>query len=112
MLGRDRDRLAEAKLIGFERAGLRRPALAFVGDQDRRLAGTAHQFGESVVYRRRPDPRVDQEEDRVSAGKRGGGLSLHAARQAIRRRLLQTGGIDQGEGEVAERRTVPRGGRG
>ncbi len=106
MLGRNRDRLAEAKRIGFERARLRRPPLALVGDQDRGLAGAAHQIGEGVVDRRRPDARIDQEEDRVGGGKRRGGLRLHAAREAFRRRLLEAGGVDHGEGEIAERRAA------
>ena len=74
VLGRDRDRIAEAELIGFERAGLAGPALALVGDHDHRLAGAAHEIGECAVDRRQARARIDQEQDRVGAGDRRLGL--------------------------------------
>ena len=54
VLGRDRDRLAEPELVGLEHAGPRCPALALVGDQDRRLARAAHEIGKRAVGRQRP----------------------------------------------------------
>src|SRR5262245_66235324 len=61
VFGRDGDRLAEAKLVGLEHAGLAGAALALVGDENRGLARFAHKIGERAVGRRRPRARVDQE---------------------------------------------------
>ena len=112
VLGGDRDRFAEAEFVGFEHAGPRRPALALVGDQDRRLAGTAHEIGKRAIGRQRAGARVDQEQDRIGARDRGLGLLLHAAAQAFRRGLFEAGGVDHGEAEIAEPRRGPRAGRG
>ena len=104
MLGRDRDRIAEAEPIGLDEAGFRRPALALVGDQDRRLAGPAHQIGKGAVGRRRSGARVDQEEHRVGGGDGGLGLRLHAAGEAFGGGLIEAGGVDHREGEIADPR--------
>ena len=112
MLGRDRDRIAEPERIGFADAGLRGAAFALVRHQDRRLAGAAHEVGKGAVDRHRAGARIDQEQDRVGRGDRGLGLRLHAAGEARRRGLLEAGGVDRGEGEIAEPRARPRGGRG
>ena len=104
VLGRDRDRFAEAKFVGLEHAGPRRPALALVGDQDCRLARTAHEVGKRAVRRQRARAGVDQEQDRIRARDRGLGLLLHTAAQAFRRGLFEAGGVDDGEAEIAELR--------
>ena len=62
VLGRDRDRLAEAESIGLDRAGVAGRALGLVGDEDDRLAERAQHRGEMPVERRHAGARVDQEQ--------------------------------------------------
>jgi hypothetical protein len=72
--GRDRHRLAEAKLEGFIEPGLAGTALGLVGAHDDRLAGAAHDLGELAVDRREPCPGVDQQQTHVAGGNRLFGL--------------------------------------
>ena len=106
VLGGDGNRLAEAELIGFEHAGLRRSALALVCDQDRGLARPAHEIGKIAVRRRCPRSNIDQEQHRVGSCDGGRGLLLHATRQALRRSLLETCRVDHREGEIAQPRAA------
>ncbi len=87
-------------------AGVRRPAFALVGDHDHRLAGAAHQIGEGVVGRQQPGARVDHEQHRVGGCDRGRGLRLHPAGEACGRGLVEAGGVDHREGEIAELRAA------
>ena len=102
VLGRNRDRVAEAERIGVQPPALAGGAFHLVGDQHGRLAGLAHQLGEHAVDPGRTGARVDHEEDRVGLPDRGLGLRPHAAGEAFGRGLLEPGGIDHGEIEVAE----------
>ena len=106
MLGRDRDRLAEPKLVGFEHAGPSCPALALVGDHDGGLARSAHEIGKNSIFRHRACARIDQEQYRIGGGKRGLGLLLHARGQAFGRGLLEARRVDHGEVEIAEPRAA------
>ncbi|ESY17342.1 hypothetical protein X750_22630 [Mesorhizobium sp. LNJC394B00] len=49
VLGRDRDRLAEAEFPGLQHAALGALGLGLVGDQHDRLAGFAHDLGKGAV---------------------------------------------------------------
>ena len=102
MLGADRDRFAEAERIGFERARSAGPALALVGDQDRRLAGLAHEIGKGAILRRRAGARIDKKKHRIGLRDRGRRLRLHSRRQAFAFGVFEAGGIDRFEGQIAE----------
>ena len=102
MLRRDRQRIAEAELVGFEPAGLARFALALVGGDDRGLARLADQIGEHPIIRHQTGAPIDQEEHRVGLFDRRLGLLDHAAGQARGRRAFEARGVDRGEFEVAE----------
>ena len=106
MLGRDRDRLAEPKLVGFEHAGRSCPALALVGDHDGGLAGSAHKIGKNSIFRHRACARIDQEQYCIGGSKRGLGLLLHAPGQAFGRGRLEARGVDHGELKIAEPRAA------
>ena len=104
MLGRERDRIAEAEpegLVGLQVAG---PALGLVGQQDHGLARPAHEVGEVPVVRGHADARVDDEQDRVGISQRLLGLRAHASGQGRRFGLLESGRVDDREAEVAEAR--------
>ena len=102
VLGRQRDRLAEAEFVRFKPARFAGGAFHLVGDQHGRLAGLAHDGGEGAVDRRRPGARIDHEEHRVGLRDRGLGLRPHAAGETVGRRLFEPGGIDDGEVEIAQ----------
>ncbi len=102
MLRRDRHRLTEAEVVAFERAGSARAALALVGDENGRLAGTPQQVDEGAIGRHHPGAGIDDEEHRVGRRDRSLGLGAHAAGQAFARGVLEAGGVDDGEGEIAE----------
>ena len=78
MLGRDRDRFAEAQLPGFQEARPRPPRLGLVGNQNDRLAGAAHHVGEGRVVGHQPRLGVDDEQDEVSLADGDLGLGAHA----------------------------------
>ena len=65
MLGRDRDRLAEAQAMRFGQAVLAGAALALVGDQDHLGGALAQPVGEALVERQDAGARVDQEQHDV-----------------------------------------------
>ena len=106
VLGGDRDRLAEAEVEGLQRARGAGLALGFVGDEDDRLAGGAQHGGEMPVERRDAGARVDEEEADVGGPHRRLGLHPHAAGEALRRGLVEAGGVDGGEAEAAEPRVA------
>jgi len=62
----------------------------------------AHRGGEMPVGPGDPYAGVDHEQDRVAVGERGLGLRAHATRERCRVALLQPGGVDDGEFQIAE----------
>ncbi len=102
MLGRNLDRLAEAQRIGFHCSDFAVLALGLVGDQHHRLVGAAREVGKGAVVRRQPHPCVDHEQQRIGQIDRGLGLLLHPCRQRALGALVEAGGIDHGEFEVAQ----------
>ena len=79
-------------------------ALRLVGDQDDRLADRAQHLGEMPVERRHAGAGVDQEQ--ADVGRAHGGLGLGRIRPArlSGRGVVEAGGVDGGELEVAEPR--------
>ncbi|MHC2559097.1 hypothetical protein ACVIVD_001091 [Bradyrhizobium liaoningense] len=102
MLGRNLDGIAEAERKGLHRAGIAMLALALVGDQQHRLVGLAGEIGEGAIGGRETNAGIDDEEQRVGLRDRGFGLLLHARGQRALGAFVETGGIDDGELEVAE----------
>ena len=102
MLGRDRYRLAETESVGLEPTRFAGSALTLVGHEDDRFARFARDIRERMIRRNRPGARVDHEEDGIGLFDGRFGLGPHAAGQAFRSGLLQSGGIDHGEVDVAE----------
>ena len=111
MLGRNLDRLAEAQRVGFHRAGIALLALALVGDQHHRLVGAAREIGKAAIVRRQPGARVDHEHQGIGKRDRGLGLLLHPRGQRALGALVEAGGVDQREFEIAETPLRLRGGR-
>jgi len=103
VLGGDRDRLAEAEREGLVVAGVAGVALAFVGDQDHRLARPAQRLGDGLVAGGEAGLAVDDEEDRVGVGDGGLGLRRHAAGQRLGLLVLEACGVDDAEEQRAER---------
>ena len=112
MLGGEGDRLAKAETEHLVDARLPRGAFRLVGDDDDRLVGAAHGLREMLVGGGEAGARVDHEQDRVAIDERCFRLRAHAARERFRFTLLETGGVDDGEGKVRESCPRPRGGRG
>ena len=102
VLGRDADRIAETKLIGFQHPGAAALALGLVGDDDHRLAGAPHQIGKGAVVRHRSGLRIEHEEHRVGLLDRQLGLRQHAAGEALGVGLFEARGVDDGEVQIAE----------
>ena len=102
MLGGQRDRLAEAKTEGLVNAVAPRAAFGLVGDDDDRLAGAAQTLRKMPIGRGEAGARVDHEQDRVAIHERGFRLRAHAPGERVRIALLETGGVDDGEGEIGE----------
>ena len=97
MRRRDRDRLAQAELIGFEPAGLGGLPLAFVGEQDHRALRFAQVPGEDHVVGGDAGARIDQEQHHIGGGHGTFGLRPHAPFERVGRRVFEPCGIDQGE---------------
>ena len=102
MLGGNLHGIAEAERVGFHRADLAVLAFGLVGDQHHRLVGAAGEIGKGAVVRRQPDARVDHEHQRVREPNRGFGLLLHPRGQRALGALVEAGGVDDGEFEIAE----------
>ncbi len=60
------------------------------------------EISEGAVHRRNACTGIDEKHDRVGRGDRSFGLLLHARRQAVGRGLLEPGGVDHREFEIAE----------
>jgi hypothetical protein len=66
MLGRERQRLAEAEVERLVCARLAGPALRLVGDEQDRFARASYRLGEMPIDRGETGARVDEKEDRVT----------------------------------------------
>ena len=102
MLGRNRHGFAEAQFPGLQHAALRAARLGLVGDQNHRLAGPAHDFGEGAVVRHQAGLGVHQEENEIGFLDGDLGLQAHAARQRPSRRVFEAGRVDHIEKDVVE----------
>jgi hypothetical protein len=58
-------------------------ALGLVGDEDHRLTGTAHKFGQRTVGRQDAGARIDHEHHRIGLGDGGFGLRPHAPEERL-----------------------------
>ena len=101
VLGRNRNRIAKAELIGLNGV-LSGTQLALVGDDDDGLAGAPHHIGELPVDRRQAGTHIHQEQHRVGALDRGGGLLHHAADKSIRSAFVEARGVDHRKRKIAE----------
>ena len=79
-------------------------ALALVGDQDHLVGALAQPAGEALVERQDAGARVDQEQHDVGAVDGALGEAAHARLERLAADRLPAGGVEQGEGEVAELR--------
>ncbi len=104
VLGRERERFAEAQAVGVGNGRLLRAAFALVGDEDHGLAGAAQRLGDDLVARRHAVARIEGEEADVRVGNRRHGLRRHARGKAAVGAFLEPRRVDQLEGQRAERR--------
>ena len=109
MLGRYRHGRPEAEREGVQTAGIRRPALALVGDKYQRRRAFAQEDGELLVERRDARTRVDQQQGHIRLGSGAFGPGRACARAARgRRRGLETGGIPHPKAQGSEARHALR----
>ena len=104
MLGRNFYGIAEAERVGFHRADFAVLTLGLVGDQDHRLVGAAREVGKGTIVRGQPSTRVDHEHQGVGERDCGFRLLLHPRRERAASAFVETGGIDDGEFEIAKPR--------
>ena len=104
VLGGDRDRLPETELICLQQAGLGGPPLALVGDDNRGLAGFAHEISKGAVGRCRACAGINEEHHCISGSDGGPRLLLHAGGQALRSSLFEARRIDGDERQVTQPR--------
>ncbi len=102
MGGGDLDRLAEAQRIGVQRPGLAGLALGLVGQHDHRLSAAPQRVGEDVVQLGDPLAGVDHEQAEFCFLDGLLGLDLHAGGEALVGDVLEAGGVDQLQIEVAQ----------
>jgi hypothetical protein len=102
VLARNRNRFAQAQLVGFADARLAGFALGLVGGDDHRLAATAQQGGEHFIQRGDAFAGVVDEQRDVRFLDGQLGLMTHARLQAFVRDVLEAGGVDQFQVQVAE----------
>ena len=102
MFGRKRHRLAKPQIEAFERARRAGAPLGLVGDEDQWLIRAANEIGEEAIGRRQTGARVEHEEYRIGEVERRCGLRAHPAGQGGAVALLQSGGVDDLEGEIAQ----------
>ena len=102
VLGRDLDGIAEAERESLHRAGIAMLAFALVGDEQHRLVGLAGEIGEGAIVGREAHAGIDHEEQRVGLCDRGLRLLLHAGGQRALGALIEAGGVDDREVEIAE----------
>jgi hypothetical protein len=97
VLGRDRDRVAEAEPERLVGAGHPRHALGLVGKHDYRLSRTAGEFGEGLVGGQDAGARIDNEENEIGFRDRGFGLRPHAPEQRALVGFFEAGRVDDSE---------------
>jgi hypothetical protein len=102
MFGGERNGFAEAHTPGIGDAALALPAFALVGAQNDRLAGFAEQLGEALVQRRHAFAGVEQEDTNIGLADGDLGLPAHARFQRTVGDIVEAGGIDQLEFEIAQ----------
>ena len=90
----------------LRQAGLAGAALAFVGDQDHLAGALAQPVGEGLVERQHAGPRVDQEQHHGRGVDGAFGEAAHARLERLAADRLPAGGVEQGEGEIAELRLL------
>ncbi len=100
--GADLQRLAEAQGVGLQRTGLAGLALGLVGQDDHRLAAAPQGLGEDVVELGHPLARVEHEEAEFGLLDGLLGLGLHPRGEALVGDVLESGGVDQLQVQVAE----------
>jgi hypothetical protein len=102
MLGGNLHGIAEPKRVGFHCAEFAMLALSLVGDQHHRFVGAPRKIGEGAVGGREASARIDHKHQRIGLRDRGLRLLLHPRRQRALGAFVETGGVDDGEGEIAE----------
>ncbi len=103
MLGRDRHGLAEPQREGLEDAAGAGTPLGLVRHQHHRRLAAAQPIGEMAVDRRDADARVDDKQSDVGLLQRARRLLLHARAEAAGLGLVEPGGIDDAEAQIAQR---------
>ena len=106
VFGGDRHRLAETEVPGFQSPGVAHAALGLVGDHDHRLVRAAQHLGEELVECDHTVPGVDDEEHDLGLGDSQLGLAAHPRLQALVGDVLEAGGVDEHQVEIAQ---PPRG---
>ena len=104
VLGRERDRIAEAERVAFIQPVIARAALGLVGDQHHRDRAFAQVPPDFLVHRGEPGAGIDHEQRDVRADQRSLGLCAHPPRQGRAVLIFPPGGIDQREIEPEQRR--------
>jgi len=102
MLAGDGQGLAEAQRPGLGDAGVAGAPLGLVGGQDHRPLMAAQDAGEDLVAGCHALPGVDQEQHDIGFLDRQLGLGAHARLQAVVVDILEAGGVDQGQVQVAQ----------
>ncbi len=104
MFGRKTDRLAQSQPVGFDHAGIGGASLGLVRGEDHVGGTLAQDAGEELVIRGDPGAGVDHEETDVGHVHRPLGEPPHPALQAVVGGILEAGGVDHGEAQVAQPR--------
>ena len=99
MLGRQRERLAEAKRERLDPPGLAGAALGLVGGDDHRRVLMPQPARDFLVERGQPLAPVDHEQGDIGLAHRGLGLLAHAPGQRGGIDLLEPGGVHDAEFE-------------
>ncbi len=109
MFGGDRNRLAKAQFESLIGPRLASPALGLVGADDHRLVPATQKLDEHLVQRSQPVARIHHEQGHVAFVQGQFGLGAHPRLQALVRDVLEPGGVDQGQIEIAQaaRRIAP-----
>ena len=102
MLGGDGDRLAQTERVGLVDSNIAGFAFSLVGAEDDGLVGAAQQGGEGSIQRQHAGAGVDQKQNDVGVADGGFGLGAHACFKRGVGRILEAGGVDQREVEIAQ----------
>ncbi len=102
MLGRNLHGVAKPERVGLHRAELAVLALALVRQQHHRLVGAARQIGKTAVGGGQPQAGIDDKQQGIGGLDCRFGLLLHPCGQRTAWALVEAGGVDDGEFQVAE----------